>query len=178
MKKKPPISDEDRQLFRDTVRNIRRVTFAEKIITSPKKTNRASVGKSTSDIMLTDNLDIPFASATEHLLYNTAGVRQNTLRQLKRGQFYIDDSLDLHGMNIAMAKQAIIRFLANATKKHYQCIHIIHGKSYHTFDIPKLKNAVNQWLRQYDSVLAFCSATPQDGGSGAVYVLLRKPKKT
>jgi len=40
--------------------------------------------------------------------------------------------------------------------------------------LPVLKIKVNSWLRQKAQVLAFCSARPQDGDTGAVYVLLKK----
>ena len=172
MKKTPPISDEDRQLFRDTMKNIQRISAVEKNI-SPRKS--VSYKQTTEpDITFTENPGEPSVLATEQLRYTTSGVRQNTLRKLKRGQFYIDDSLDLHGMTITQAKNAMIKFLTAAQTRQYQCVHIIHGKSHHTLDKPKLKNAVNQWLRQYPAVLAFCSATPQEGGAGAIYVLLKR----
>ena len=40
-----------------------------------------------------------------------------------------------------------------------------------------LKCKVNYWLRLREDVLAFCSATRGDGGTGAAYVLLRNPNK-
>ncbi len=51
---------------------------------------------------------------------------------------------------------------------------LVHGKSKRPDDAkPILKNLVNQRLREYSNVLAFCSATAKDGGSGAVYILLK-----
>jgi DNA-nicking Smr family endonuclease len=35
-----------------------------------------------------------------------------------------------------------------------------------------LKHVVNHWLRRMDDVVAFATARPVDGGTGAVYVLL------
>ena len=59
-----------------------------------------------------------------------------------------------------------------------RCAHIIHGKGYRSGERqPVLKRKVNYWLRLRPDVLAFCSATPRDGGTGAVYVLLRNPDK-
>ena len=173
MKKTPPISDEDRQLFRDTIKNIRCLNTIEKNISPRNPLTYKRKRTTESNITFTENPDEPSVLATEQLRYATSGVRQNTLRKLKRGQFYIDDSLDLHGMTIAQPKHAMIKFLTSAQTRQYQCVHIIHGKSHHTLDKPKLKNAVNQWLRQYPAVLAFCSATPQEGGAGAIYVLLK-----
>jgi DNA-nicking Smr family endonuclease len=44
-------------------------------------------------------------------------------------------------------------------------------------EYPILKNEVNEWLRQIELVLAFCSARPEDGGRGAVYALLQANKR-
>ena len=56
-----------------------------------------------------------------------------------------------------------------------RCVRIVHGKGLSSEGkLPVLKVKVNSWLRQKDDVLAFCSARPQDGGTGAVYVLLKK----
>jgi DNA-nicking Smr family endonuclease len=56
------------------------------------------------------------------------------------------------------------------------CIRIIHGKGKRSRNNkgPVIKTKVNHWLRQRDDVLAFCSARPIDGGTGAIYVLLRR----
>jgi DNA-nicking Smr family endonuclease len=53
-------------------------------------------------------------------------------------------------------------------------VRIIHGKGYRSGARgPVLKNAVNLWLRRHLDVMAFASARAIDGGTGAVYVLLR-----
>jgi DNA-nicking Smr family endonuclease len=56
-----------------------------------------------------------------------------------------------------------------------RCVRIIHGKGKSSEGkLPVLKGKVNSWLRQRDEVIAFCSARPSDGGTGAVYVLLKR----
>ena len=97
------------------------------------------------------------------------------LRKLRRGQFQIGPALDLHGMTVATAREALTRFLHAARREGRSCVRIIHGKgngSRHRGPVLKLK--INHWLRQRDEVLAFCSARPVDGGTGAIYVLLRR----
>ena len=50
----------------------------------------------------------------------------------------------------------------------------MHGKGLRSGPAgPVLKNSVQHWLSQWDEVLAFVSAQPRDGGSGALYVLLK-----
>ena len=78
-------------------------------------------------------------------------------------------------MTVNTAREALALFLRDVRREHQTCVRIIHGKgkgSRHRG--PVLKQKVNHWLRQRDEVLAFCSARPVDGGSGALYVLLRR----
>ena len=79
-------------------------------------------------------------------------------------------SLDLHGLSVAQAKKTLINFLNKHPKK---AVHIIHGKDNRYNTHPILKNHVNHWLKQLPGVIAFHSATTSDGGSGALYVLLK-----
>ena len=82
--------------------------------------------------------------------------------------------LDLHGLTLAEAKPRLADFIDyNASQGKY-CVRIVHGKGLGSGERgPVLKNAVNRWLRKWDSVLAFVSTTQVDGGTGAVYVLLQ-----
>ena len=83
-----------------------------------------------------------------------------------------------HGLSRAQAQQQLLKFLHLSSQNGWRCVRIIHGKGYRSPDNqPILKNSVNQWLRQHRDVLAFCSAKPADGGTGAVYVLLKLSNK-
>ena len=103
------------------------------------------------------------------------GLQQRVLRKLRRGQFAIEAELDLHGYIVPEAREALAVFLRDAQLTGKRCVRIIHGKGLGAEGrLPVLKIKVNSWLRQKDQVLAFCSTRPQDGGTGAVYVLLKK----
>ncbi|MFZ1642505.1 MAG: Smr/MutS family protein [Candidatus Contendobacter sp.] len=111
----------------------------------------------------------------EELYYRREGVQQAVLRKLRRGQFQVGAVLDLHGMTVATAREALAAFLHRARRDSLSCVRIVHGKgkgSRHRG--PVLKQKINHWLRQRDEVLAFCSARPVDGGTGAIYLLLRR----
>jgi len=95
------------------------------------------------------------------------------MRKLKRGQFDIEDELDLHGMRVKEAGQTLESFLSKCSNHGRRCVRIIHGKGLRTGG-SVLKENVAQWLRLRSDVVAFCSAQPNDGGTGAVYVLLKK----
>ena len=86
----------------------------------------------------------------------------------------VDGEIDLHGMTGAEAREALRVFIAEATARRMTCVRVIHGKGRRSGPRgPVLKNVVNLWLQRSDDVLAFGSARTVDGGSGAVYVLLR-----
>lgn len=115
----------------------------------------------------------------EFLSFVRPGVQQRLFAELQRGHISIDLELDLHGLTIAYAKETLDAFLQDCRRRHARCVMIIHGKGVRSGERkPVLKRKVNYWLRLREDVLAFCSATRRDGGTGAVYVLLRNPNKS
>lgn len=98
------------------------------------------------------------------------------LPRLRRGEFSVQDHLDLHGLDRAEAKEALHRFLRRSRHKRHTCVRIIHGRGIHSDTEPSLmKRELTRWLssrRLSRVVVAFASARWKDGGSGAVYVLL------
>ena len=124
--------------------------------------------------MISDYFEPADLDTGEELYYRRDGVQQAVLRKLRRGQFQVGAVLDLHGMTVVTAKEALAAFLHHARRDRLSCVRIIHGKgkgSHHRG--PVLKQKINYWLRQRDEVLAFCSARSVDGGTGAIYLLLR-----
>jgi len=125
--------------------------------------------------MLSEQYEPFELEAGEGLSYIRPGLQQRTLKKLRRGQFGVNAELDLHGMTVPIARQAVAEFLFECKRQQVQCARIIHGKgrgSRHRG--PVLKQKVGHWLRQRDEVLGYCSARRCDGGTGAVYVLLRR----
>jgi DNA-nicking Smr family endonuclease len=112
--------------------------------------------------------------AAEALSFRRAGVRTQELRRLRRGLYPIEDELDLHGLGQIAARDNLAEFIAHNRDAGRRCVKIIHGKGYRSGARgPILKIAVDSWLRRHVDVMAFTSARPIDGGTGAVYVLLR-----
>ena len=110
----------------------------------------------------------------EELSFLRDGYPPKLLRQLKRGQFSVQDDLDLHQMNAAAAQVSIIEFLAEARKAGIRCVRIIHGKGLRSKAAgPVLKMLTDRMLRRRDDIIAFASARPALGGTGAVVVLLK-----
>lgn len=111
----------------------------------------------------------------EFLDFRRPGVQKRVYGDLQRGVIAPEATLDLHGMRVIEARDALSRFVVQSLRTGRRCVRIVHGKGRRSDDTqPVLKRKTNQWLRQYDEVLAFCSAPRWDGGTGAAYVLLKR----
>jgi len=114
----------------------------------------------------------------DYLLFARPGVQKRLLAELQRGHLAVELELDLHGLTAAHAEPILKEFLRDCARRRARCALVVHGKGYRSQERqPVLKRKVNYWLRLYEEVLAFCSATRRDGGTGAVYLLLRNPEK-
>ncbi|RJG00536.1 Smr/MutS family protein [Noviherbaspirillum sedimenti] len=110
----------------------------------------------------------------EALSYARAGIGADVLRKLRRGHWVIQGELDLHGLRTDESREALGEFLREADKRGWRCLRVVHGKGLGSVNKqPVLKNKVRNWLVQKDEVIAFCQATPADGGAGALVVLLK-----
>lgn len=180
MKKKPPsVSADEKELFRDAMRDVRPLEVEEKVQEerprpAPRARQRELDEQQVLEDMLSDPIDLTDVETGEELLFSRNGVQPAMIKKLRRGQFAIEAELDLHRMTSDEARLATSTFLKMAYQSGKRCIRIIHGKGLGSPNkLPVLKTKVNHWLKQRDEVLAFCSAPPADGGTGAVYVLLR-----
>src|SRR5699024_9240257 len=94
---------------------------------------------------------------------------------MKAGQIAFEGSLDLHGMSVERARKNLREFLAEALRVEIRCVRVTHGKAARLAGKkPMIKSHVNTWLRQQKKVLGFTSCTARHGGTGAVYVLLKR----
>lgn len=119
--------------------------------------------------------DAPLLQAADTTRHRREHVPDRLLQRLRRGQFSVQDELDLHGAHAAQAEAMLRRFLAEAHAHDYGCVRIIHGKGLQSDGgAPVLKNLVDRLLRLRADVLAFHSAPPAQGGTGAVLVLLAR----
>ncbi len=102
------------------------------------------------------------------------------MRKLRRGGFSVQAQLDLHGLTQAEAQTALEAFLVRCRLADLRCVRIVHGKGRNSnAGEGILKQKVPQWLstRRFSRlILAFSSAPPRDGGTGATYVLLRRAR--
>jgi DNA-nicking Smr family endonuclease len=133
----------------------------------------AQFGKSKDLNYLTDAPVEP-VEPLEILEYKLDGVQKAVFKKLRQGKYAIEDHLDLHRHTVAEARTAVFQFLQSAIGHGYRTLLITHGKGERSNPPARLKSYVNHWLRQIPEVLAFHSAQKHHGGTGSVYVLLRK----
>lgn len=167
----------DTDLFKAAMQNVTPIQPDNKVRPTPRRKKiRIRSLESSTDI---DDVfsDAPVDECPDQLLYSQDGLTPDTLKKLRQGKFHIDHSIDLHGMTVNAARDYLLDFLAECAADGSRCIIIVHGKGYSSPDKkPVIKPLVNRWLRATPMVLAFCSALPKDGGTGAAYVLLKRNK--
>ncbi|MDH5632976.1 MAG: Smr/MutS family endonuclease [Gammaproteobacteria bacterium] len=168
----------DNKLFRDAIKGItplkqdRIEPHREK--PKPVPASRDADDRDVMDSLLSDHV-IEDVDTGDELLFKRAGIQTTVMRKLRRGQYAIEAELDLHRRTVDQARDLLAAFIQRAQLDGKRCVRIVHGKGYGSANkLPVLKNMVNSWLQQRNEVLAFSSATPQDGGTGAVYVLLSR----
>lgn len=172
------VSDEDSRLFRDTIGAVRPVVFDR--IVPDKKLPKPHVRRRHHDADWSDIAPtaIPLLAMGDVMAFTASGIQKRVLRKLRAGEFGVDVELDLHGLTVDEAKRRLAGFLRACLADGCRCLHVIHGKGYRSEgDYPILKNRINLWLRQHPDVLAFCTSKPGEGGTGAIYVLLRDGRK-
>ncbi|HSX91224.1 MAG TPA: Smr/MutS family protein [Pseudomonas sp.] len=178
-----PRDDNESALFKAELRGVK-----------PLKHDRADTGKAKSDrqrlatlrqaaTVRTDSVKVDGLSdqfvidvgAEDPLYWAGNGVQEGQMRKLKLGQISFEGSLDLHGMSVEKARDTLWEFIAEANKLEVRCVRITHGKAVRMDGRkPMIKSHVNTWLRQHPQVLGFTSCLAKHGGTGAVYVLLKR----
>lgn len=183
-KRRPPASSNDAPespdgaLFRASVGPVRPVTHDRIEHELPRPPARAKFRERDEQEVLRDLLSDGFDPGDyetgEELLFARRGLQHRTFKNLRRGRLAIQAECDLHGCTVAEARAVLGGFLRDCLARGLRCVRVIHGKGHGSHQrLPVLKAKVGGWLRQRDEVLAFCSARPVDGGTGAVYVLLK-----
>jgi len=168
---------EEARLFREAVRGVKPLGKRASAPELPKARPRARFTRADRAAVLRESLDPqgadPLLAAGDELVFRRPGVQVAVVRRLRRGEYRVEREIDLHGLTVAEAKAVLRQFLVRALEERVRCVRIIHGKGLRSGHRgPVLKATVSSSLRHTGAVLAFVSARPVDGGTGAVYVLL------
>jgi DNA-nicking Smr family endonuclease len=177
--KKDEQENDEFALFRNEMRDAKPIRHERLVHDKPKPEPRTSRNQLSEDSVQGEAFSDMFAPETvgneEYLEYRGQGIQHRQFAKLKAGKVHLEAELDLHGMTLAKAEPALSQFLEKCQQQNIRCVRVIHGKGWGSKDNkPVLKSKLNHWLRQSSIVLAFCSATIEDGGTGALYVLLRR----
>ncbi|WP_349431541.1 Smr/MutS family protein [Methylomarinum sp. Ch1-1] len=175
------LSAEDSALFRQTIGKViavKKENVALKPARKPRPRPLSQTFERDNPLEKVIDTALETLSHEDKLSFIAPGLQKNVLKKLRKGYYGLDADIDLHGLSSQVAKQHLLNFLHHCVEDGCRCVHIIHGKGYRSPEHhPVLKNDVNLWLRQHKDVLAFCSTPPKDGGTGAVFVLLKLSEK-
>lgn len=176
------MSDDDK-LFAEEMAGVKplqkpaRVALKKAAVDAPSFAARREAAQAKPGVknFLADN-DVPLLDAYYMVDFRREGVQHGVYRKLKQARYEAEARLDLHKMSVARARQQVFEFIRDAMSMDLRSLIIVHGRGNHS-GVALLKSHVAHWLPQIDDVQAFCSAQPQHGGAGAVYVLLRKSER-
>lgn len=179
MPKPPPpnLSPEDIALFHEAIGPVQRLAETAPQPRRPAPAPRPRSRERDEAEALRELRQAPFAAAIlgpgDRLEYLRDGYPRHWLRRLKRGQYTIEDEIDLHQLGQVEAEAVLRQFLAEVRHEGKRCVSVIHGKGLRSGSAgPVLKSMLDRILRHRADVIAFASADERAGGSGAVWVLL------
>ena len=169
----------DADLFRRAMKDVRRLATDTLIVRKKPPVPTPVQSRREADDVLDEMANGPFDHAEleygDEAIFQRPRVSRGVMRKLRRGQFAVQAELDLHGLVVADAKLNLATFIHGCSDRGMVCVRVIHGKGHRSpGKMPVLKPKVVRWLSHWDDVLAFVSARPVDGGTGALYVLLKR----
>ena len=180
--KTAPTPIDEEILFKQAMSGVQPIKQEEVPVLAPVKPKKptaqilakraAAVGQdelSSHGISDTQAMLNPVASEAT-LSYRLGTLQHRVFQQLKAGTLRWYEAVDLHGCTIEEARTAVLQIIEMARNENQNVIKIVHGKGPQAI----LKTYVNGWLRQHREVLAFVSAPAEQGGTGAVLVLLKR----
>lgn len=171
------LTPEEQELWHQAMRDARPVKRTAAIRLRPRQSERRDTDARSA------------AETPQQAAPGLTGLDRQSAMRLRRGRWPIDGRIDLHGMTLRQAEDALERYLNRAAASGKRCILVISGKGApppmpHERDFmpdkPRpgaIRGALPRWLTEGAAarhVLAFCPARARHGGAGALYVLLRR----
>ena len=171
--KLPDTTDcDDAALFRAAVGTVKPLTEQNRLV--PQSTPRKAVPRASVQLHAVPDTLSDSAPENTPEEYLSNGLSRMTLRKLRRGNWPIEESLDLHGNHTDAARKLLQKFMLEAVQRNLRCVLVIHGKGLNSRGGEAvLRRLARHWLTQHPHVLGYCNAPPKYGGSGAALVLLK-----
>ena len=169
---------DDARLFREAIGRVRPLESEPpppKPKPAPVPAQSESDEARVRDELLAHAIDPATIEVGDEIHYLKPGQPPRLLKRLRRGQFSVRAEIDLHEMTLAVARDAVRAFLDESIAQHEYCVRIVHGKGLRSrAEGPVLKRLTATMLARRGDVLAYASARPAQGGTGAVIVLLHR----
>jgi len=181
IRKPQPGIKTDEELFHEAMADVREIReFRDIPFRSPKGVKPRSTPKEDDFEVLRQIVNgkrkIRLSDTGEYMAWTSPCTRPDITKRLHQGHFAVQDSIDLHGMTLTEAEEALASFFRDAVKKRLFCIKVIHGRGLRSPRGPVLKEAFRRLLhgpfRKW--VIAYATAQDCDGGLGATYVVLKQ----
>lgn len=176
---------QDKALFQQAVGSVHKLPDKNRVQVSrtppePVPQLRQKDEQAVLQESLSDEFDVETLLETDDsLAFRRPELGPDVLRKLRRGVWALQGQVDLHGLRSEEARQTLSRFLREAQVRGWRCVRVVHGKGLGSPGrVPVIKDKVKRWLVQSDRVLAFVQARGDDGGAGALIVLLQSGSTT
>lgn len=184
--KKTAAAEDDEHLLSEAMEGVRTIPQGEKRVRAKKEAFVAARPRENEEEkllqeVLADHSVINVTNLPEYMEGYVEGINPLIMEKLRKGEFSVQQVIDLHGLSMESARETFEYFLSGAVKKGLRCVKIIHGRGLKSKRTPIIKDYLKTWIvramhRKW--VTAFSNATMADGGPGATYILLRsKPEK-
>ena len=180
IKKLPKSEKTDEEIFIEAMADVRERQEFRKIPYSSPAMMKIPSPQTEDDIKVLKEIvhgkkKICLSDTGEYIEWTRPGARKDLAKRLHRGDFSVQDYIDLHGLTLSEAEETIIQFFKRALTMQYSCVKIIHGRGLKSPHGPVLKDALIKWLQGpfRKLILAYVTAKDCDGGWGATYVLLK-----
>lgn len=182
---------DDEDLFRQQLDGVKPLKKSDRAVlkkptvdTDQKRQSRhaavthQNIGEEQPDYATVSDDYVEMVKPLDILSFKRAGVQDGVFRKFRLGKYTIDGRLDLHRKTVAQARQEVTGFIRQGMEYDLRTLLILHGKGERNVESPaKIKSYVAKWLKEIPDVLAYHSAQKHHGGTGALYVLLKKSER-
>ena len=173
-----PLKPSDRVELKKPAASSSNVAYAREAAVTQRQQDTGGAREASLEMDYVSDDYVEFVKPTDTLSFKRAGIQEGVFRKLRLGKYPVEARLDLHRKTVVEARAELAGFIDQALRYDMRCLLILHGKGDRNPVQPaKLKSYVAKWLAESAVVMAYHSATVAHGGTGAVYVLLKKTER-
>lgn len=173
-------AEAEKNLFQRAAGAVKPISHARRVHLAPEQPAPIPVQQQLDEQrVLRESISDEFDASTlldvdDAMSFRRPGIGTDVTRKLRKGDWSIQKEIDLHGLRREDAREALAAFIREAHKQGIRCVRVVHGKGLGSpGKAPVLKAKVQGWLIQKNEVLAFVQARADEGGAGALVVLLK-----